>query len=94
MNKFVIIKCCDEFGLRFANIDFHKDLVHSCPCYGGGMFEFTEKEMILFGSSADFGEPQWESIGENKIHIDEDCKDLRILWKGEDITEKFIFDWI
>lgn len=106
MNKFVIIKNKhNEYILRYANIDFHKMLVHDGDeCFGGGMFWFDEDKntMELYGKSEDFGIPQFDKI-KDKIHIDEELQGMKIVlctinrknWtnKYEDLTKKFIFDW-
>lgn len=106
MNKFVIVKNMNnEFVLRYANIDFHKMMVHAGDEYfGGGMFFFNDEknQMELYGKSEDFGAPQFDKIKE-KIHIDEELQGMKIVlntinrknWTNEyeDLTKKFIFDW-
>lgn len=107
MNKFVIIKNMNnEFVLRYANIDFHKMMVHAGDeCFGGGMFDFEnvngKETLTLYGRSEDFGKPQFDKIKE-KIHIDEDLEGVCIRyltftpdWKNnyEDLTNRFVFDW-
>lgn len=107
MNKFVIVKNkYQEYILRYANIDYHYQMVYeNDECFGGGMFYLNEEknQMELYGRSEDFGVPQFDKIKE-KIHIDEELQGMKIVlcainrknWTNEyeDLTNKFIFDWI
>lgn len=72
-NKFVILsksptKTDKDAHIRCALCDCHFELVgKEDKCFGGGMFiEKPEKfELILYGKSVDYGEPQfygWKSL--------------------------------
>lgn len=104
MNKYVLVKRNDgKICMRYANTDFHKNMVlYGDTCLGGGMFTFDDEnnEMKLWGKSDDFGEPQFDKIRE-KIHADEDLDGMRIILGNiypsleenrEDITRLFEFD--
>ena len=93
MNKFVLIKRKDgEFILRYANVDFHSQMVDNTDVvYGGGMFSFEDNNgvetMTLYGRSTDYGDPRWLDIfgvkiskAKAKIHIDEDLANCKIRW--------------
>ena len=104
MNKYIIIKEPNgKFVMRFANTDYHRHMVGKYDIsFGGGMFTFSEddKEMKLWGSSDDFGEPRFKEI-KDKIHTDQEIEGVTIILGNirpsienhrEDITSKFVFD--
>jgi len=86
MNKFILVKDKKEgFILRYANTDFHKNMVcNGEEVFGGGMFDFNDNDtvMTLYGKSDDFGVPRWLDIKETgkKIHADEDLDGISIRW--------------
>jgi hypothetical protein len=105
MNKYVVVKNkkSGEVTMRYANTDYHRGMVfNNETCIGGGMFTFDDdkNEMLLWGSSDDFGAPKFSEI-KDKIHADEDLQGMTIILGNivpsieahrEDITDKFLFD--
>lgn len=104
MNKYILVKDDnDHYIMRFANIDFHSQMVEkNDKVFGGGMFTLNRdlNEMILWGRSSDFGEPRFSEITD-KIHTDYDLDGWKIILGNiypsleenrTDITDKFIFD--
>jgi len=109
MNKFIIIKDKEEgFILRYANTDYHKNMVYKGEdVFGGGMFDFSDDglTMTLYGKSDDFGSPRWYDVKKTKekIHIDEELDGITIRWFSGydddwnpiylDFTDMFVFDY-
>ena len=105
MRKYIIVK--DDEGryvMRFANVDFHFNLVEKTDkrIFGGGMYTDNDetKEMLLWGRSSDYGEPKFGEVT-GKIHTDSDLEGYKIILGNiypsleenrTDITSKFIFD--
>ncbi|MCD8293160.1 MAG: hypothetical protein LUC23_05300 [Prevotellaceae bacterium] len=56
--------------LRLGMVRMHKDLLRAGEaCYGGGFYEFdyVGNQLILSGSSFDFGPPKWSWIDRLKV---------------------------
>ena len=69
--KFIIVKDWDDnLDLRLGYPIYHKDLMekkdeaHHAKCVGGGFWDldFTNKQIVLWGDSSDFGKPKKEDI--------------------------------
>lgn len=49
--------------LRLGNVIYHKELVSKNEyCFGGGAFEYSanDKDVLLYGTSGDYGDPRWD----------------------------------
>lgn len=104
MNKYILVKNHKDYIMKFANTDFHRDMVgNNDIVFGGGMFtlDYEKEEMLLWGKSSDYGAPRFNEI-EDKIHTDEDMSGWKIILgniypsleeeQRLDITDRFIFD--
>lgn len=107
-NKFVILSESDtkeggEARIKCAPCEFHLELIEKgAKCFGGGMYiEKPEKsELLLYGKSVDYGEPQfygWNSL----VMLDKKYEGWKIVYVKNiedlnhavrvDLTNKIIF---
>ncbi len=67
---------------RLGMVHQHKNLLRPGErCYGGGYYEFDylANQLILTGTSYDFGRPKWERFA--TLYVPADYRGLRIIYR-------------